>query len=198
VNGDVVVKAGEIVYLSTDSGGSWTQVALPQPQTGRASVASALAIPTSDRVLVGTIRGDVLGLDLQNGAWGEPTALTTPRDGWISDVLVDPDNPQRHWVTFSDPGAVFRSDDAGAAWSDVTGNLPSMPANAIVTDPSDPDRVWVACDVGVFESVDAGGSWSVFGAGLPNALAVDLLFYEPDRLLRVATRSRGVWEVAVG
>jgi photosystem II stability/assembly factor-like uncharacterized protein len=198
VNGDVVVKAGEIVYVSTDSGGSWTQIRLPQPQTGRPSVASALAIPARDRVLVGTIRGDVLRLDLQNGDWGEPTALTRPRDGWISDVLVDPDNPQRHWVTFSNPGAVFRSDDAGAAWSDVTANLPSMPVNAIVTDPSDPDRVWVACDVGVFESVDAGGSWSVFGAGLPNALAVDLLFYEPGRLLRVATRSRGVWEAAVG
>ena len=70
--------------------------------------------------------------------------------------------------------------------------------NAIVSDPSDSDRVWVACDLGVFESTDAGGSWAVFGNGLPNALAVDLLFYAPDRLLRVATRSRGVWEAAVG
>jgi hypothetical protein len=56
----------------------------------------------------------------------------------------------------------------------------------------------VACDVGVFESTDAGGSWSVLGVGLPNALAVDLLLYEPERLLRVGTRSRGVWEAAVG
>jgi hypothetical protein len=79
----------------------------------------------------------------------------------------------------------------------VTSNLPSIPVNAVVSDPANRDRVWVACDVGVFESVNAGGSWSVFGTGLPNALAVDLLFYEPDRLLRVATRSRGVWETTV-
>ncbi len=69
--------------------------------------------------------------------------------------------------------------------------------NAITTDPADRDRVWVACDVGVFESSDAGGSWAVYGTGLPNALAEDLLFYEPDRLLRAGTRSRGVWEVTV-
>jgi hypothetical protein len=53
-------------------------------------------------------------------------------------------------------------------------------------------------DVGVFESRDAGGTWSVYGTGLPNALAEDLAFYQPDRLLRVATRSRGVWEATVG
>src|SRR6266540_5025696 len=197
VNADVVVKAGQIVYVSSDSAASWTQIALAQPQSGRPSVASALAIPTPQSILVGTIRGDVLRIGLQNGDWGEPTALTAPREGWISDLLVDPQMTQRHWATFSNPGAVFRSDDEGATWSDVTANLPSIPVNAIVSDPSDPDRVWVACDLGVFESTDAGGSWSVFGTGLPNALAVDLLFYEPERLLRVATRSRGVWEASV-
>jgi photosystem II stability/assembly factor-like uncharacterized protein len=192
----VVVKAGDTVYVSTDSGNSWTQVALQQPPSGLPSVASALAIPALDSILVGTIRGDVLRLHQQNGAWGSPVPLTKPRDGWISDLLVDP-NSDRYWATFSNPGAVFRSDDAGTTWSDVTANLPPLPVNAIVNDPQSADRVWVACDVGVFESTDAGGNWSVFGTGLPNALAVDLVFYEPDRLLRVATRSRGVWEAAV-
>jgi photosystem II stability/assembly factor-like uncharacterized protein len=195
VNDDVVVKAGEIVYVSTDRGDSWTDVALEQPAAGLPSVASALAIPTLDSILVGTIRGEVLRIDLENGAWGTPVPLTKPRDGWISDLLVDTD---RYWATFSNPGAVFRSDDAGTTWSDVTANLPPLPVNAIASDPQDADRVWVACDVGVFESTNAGGDWSVFGTGLPNALAVDLLFYEPDRLLRVATRSRGVWEATVG
>jgi photosystem II stability/assembly factor-like uncharacterized protein len=198
VNGDVVVKAGEIVFLSTDGADNWTEVQLEQPASGRPSVASALAIPTPDRVLVGTIRGEVLRIDRDGGGWGNPTALGSPREGWISDMLVDPDRPERYWVTFSNPGAVFRSDDEGASWTDVTADLPQMPVNAIVTDPADPDRVWVACDVGVFQSRDAGGSWAVFGTGLPNALAEDLLFYEPDRLLRVATRSRGLWEAVIG
>src|SRR5262249_37308121 len=140
------------------------------------SVASALAIPTEERVLVGTIRGEIFRIDRDGGGWGDPVALTSPREGWISDLLVDPDTPHRYWATFSNPGAVFRSDDDGANWTDVTANLPQIPVNAIVTDPADADRVWVACDVGVFESRDGGGSWAVFGTGLPNALAEDLLF----------------------
>jgi photosystem II stability/assembly factor-like uncharacterized protein len=192
VNDDVVVKAGHTVYLSRDRADHWSQMDLPQQ-----GIASALAIPTHDTVIVGTTQGDVYRVEFQNGDWGAPTALTKPANGWISDLLVDPAKPDRYWATFSAPGGVFRSDDAGGSWTNVTGSLPSIPVNAIVCDPGDTDRVWVACDVGVFESTDAGGSWAVFGTGLPNALAVDLLFFERDRLLRVGTRSRGAWEVSV-
>ncbi|HSR94223.1 MAG TPA: hypothetical protein VLK56_05105 [Solirubrobacterales bacterium] len=198
VNGKLVAKAGDVVYISTDSGDSWADVALP-PNKGEPSIATALSIPSADRVLVGTEWGDVFRIDFSGGGWGPPTMLAKPAGGWISDMLVDADLPHRYWATFSNhPGAVFRSDDEGAGWTDVTANLPPIPVNAIVTDPEDRERVWVACDAGVFESTDAGGTWSVYGSGLPNALAEDLAFYAPDRLLRVGTRSRGVWEVAVG
>jgi photosystem II stability/assembly factor-like uncharacterized protein len=208
VNARVVVKAGEVVCLSSDSGTTWTKVALPPVAEGP-SVASALAIPTTDRVLVATVRGDVFRIDRHpdHPDWTpNPTKLTRPHKGWVSDLLVGLGIPQRYWATFSNVvvagnnparGAVFRSDDDGDTWIDVTANLPSIAVNAIVTDPSDPDRVWVACDVGVFESRDAGGTWSVFGTGLPNVLATDLRFFEADRLLRVGTRSRGVWEATL-
>jgi photosystem II stability/assembly factor-like uncharacterized protein len=198
VNGDVVVKAGDHVFISTRRGRDWQEIPLPPPQLSpRPSVASALAIPKPERVLVGTIAGDVFRIDRAGAGWGDPELLPRPLDGWISDLVVDPDVKQRYWVTFSSPGAVLRSDDEGATWIDVTANLPAIPVNAVVGDPADPDRLWVACDVGVFETRDAGGSWAVFGTGLPNALAVDLLFYEPERLLRVGTRNRGVWETQI-
>jgi hypothetical protein len=207
VNEQVVVKAGEVVCVSSDGGDTWTQIPLPRID-GRPSIASALAIPSRDRLLAGTIRGDVFRIDRRADGWGAAVKLPRPGVGWISDLLVDPDTADRHWATFSmlvgadgrpvPRGAVFRSDTQGATWIDrTTAGLPHIPVNAVVTDPSDPDRVWVACDVGVFESRNAGGSWSPYGTGLPNALAVDLLFYEPDRLLRVGTRNRGVWEAVV-
>jgi photosystem II stability/assembly factor-like uncharacterized protein len=198
VNGDIVVKAGSIVCLSTDRGDTWARVQLPPNEKGEPSRPSALAIPSTARVLVGTEWGDLFRIDAGGAGWGPPHKVSRPQSGWISDLLIDVDRPQRCWATFSNPGSVLRSDDEGVSWTDVTANLPAMPVNAIVTDPADRDRVWVACDVGVFESLDAGGSWAVFGGGLPNALAEDLTFYEPDRLLRVGTRSRGVWEAAVG
>lgn len=197
VNADVVVKAGEVVWISSDSGDNWDTVALPQTPQHEPSVTSALAVPTTDRVLAGTRWGDIFRIDRGQGGWGNPSAPARPRDGFVSDLYVDPTDRRRVWATFSNPGAVFRSDDEGASWTDVTANLPSIPVNAVISDPSHPDRVWVACDVGVFESRDAGGTWAVFGTGLPNALAEDLLFYEANRRLRVGTRSRGVWELKV-
>jgi hypothetical protein len=196
VNGSLVVKAGEVVYLSSDSGASWSNVPLPPAFDGQSSVATALAIPSAARVLVGTAQGDVFRIDAGYGGWEAPVRLSRPNEGRISDLLVDEDVLQRCWATFSNSCSVFRSDDEGANWVDVTGKLPEMPVNAIVTDPADRDRVWVASDVGVFESRDAGGKWAVFGTGLPRALAEDLAFYEPERLLRVGTRSRGVWEIS--
>ncbi|MEU4291756.1 hypothetical protein AB0E63_26310 [Kribbella sp. NPDC026596] len=192
VNGPLVVKAGHTVHLSRNAGGSWSEIDVGG---GQRSIASALAIPDSETVLVGTIQGDVYRIRFDNGKWGDAAALAQPRNGWISDVFVDSENANRYWVTYSNPGAVFRSDDEGATWTDVTANLPAIPVNAVVTDPGSNDRVWVACDVGVFESLDAGGSWSVYGTGLPNCLAVDLLVHQGEQLLRVGTRSRGVWEV---
>ena len=195
VNGQLVVKAGEVVCLSSESGDAdtWTKVALPPAPEGP-SIASAVAIPSTERVLIGTVRGDVFRIDRHPNWSGNPTKLTRPQTGWISDLVVDPNIQHRYWATYSKPGAVFRSDDHGETWTNMTVNLPRIPVNAIVNDPSDPNRVWVACDVGVFESRDGGGTWAVLGTGLPNVLAMDLLFYEPDRLLRVGTRSRGVWE----
>jgi hypothetical protein len=195
VNGDVVVIAGEVVCISSDRGLSWINVALPAVGA-RPSTASALAVPTPDRVFVGTVLGDVFRID--RDGWGGPATLRRPRAGSISDLLIDPRPAGRYWVTYSTaPGWVFRSDDEGATWRDVTSNLPRTPVNAIVMDPTDPDRLWVACDLGVYETRDAGDSWSVYGNDLPHALAADLLFHESSRLLRVATKSRGVWEIRV-
>lgn len=197
VNGDVVALAGEVVCISADAAATWTQVALPAI-AGRPSIASALAIPNLNRIFVGTVLGDIF--EINRAGWGGGAALLTrPQAGNVSDLLIDlQGTPSRYWATYSTiPGSVFFSVDGGAHWIDRSGDLPTTPVNAIAADPSDRDRLWVACDLGVYESRDAGGSWSLFGVGLPNALAVDLVFHESSRRLRVATRSRGVWEVVV-
>jgi photosystem II stability/assembly factor-like uncharacterized protein len=197
VNGDVVVIAGEVVCISDDEGATWIQVPLP-PVAGRPSIASALAIPIKQRVIVGTVNGDIF--EINRGGWsGVPTLLTRPQAGYVSDLFIDlQSKPRRYWASYSTiPGSVCRSDDGGASWADLSNNLPTTPVNAITVDPSNADRVWVACDLGVYESRDAGKHWSLFGVGLPNALAVDLLFHESSRRLRVSPQSRGVWEVVV-
>jgi hypothetical protein len=75
--------------------------------------------------------------------------------------------------------------------------LPNLPINAIQVDPANGNRAWVAASVGVYLTTDGGTTWSSFAASLPNAWVGDLLFHPHARVLRAATRNRGVWEIPV-
>jgi hypothetical protein len=66
--------------------------------------------------------------------------------------------------------------------------------NAIVTDPAHTTHLYAGADIGVWRSTDAGASWETFSEGLPDASVMDLKLHVPQRLLRVSTHGRGVWE----
>jgi hypothetical protein len=212
VNDNVVAVAGETVFVSSDSGDTWTEV--PLPVVWRAgepyAVASALSIPTPTSILVGTCPyrpprppgedgGDIYRITQLAGKWLDPLPLERPRAGFVSDIYVDPTNANRIWVTYSniEGGHVYRSDDGGTTWHDVSLGLPTIAVNTIVADPANTNVVYIGTDVGVYRSADAGGAWTLFSKGLPNAIVGDLLFHPVARVLRAGTRNRGVWEVAV-
>jgi photosystem II stability/assembly factor-like uncharacterized protein len=194
-NGPVLARAGQSVFISTDDGTTWpTNVALP----AGSGLATALSIPNATRVYAGTQVGRVFRIDQAGGVW-TGTLLTTPRNGFVSDILVDPTNANRIWVTYSSltGGHVFRSDDGGTTWVNVSAGLPNISASAIVLDPAAANTAYVGMDVGVWRTTDAGATWTSFSELLPNALVKDLVFHQPSRLLRAATQSRGVWERSV-
>jgi photosystem II stability/assembly factor-like uncharacterized protein len=89
-----------------------------------------------------------------------------------------PRRPERMFMQFH--GGVYRSDDAGASWSDIGGGgLPSNFGFPLMLDPADPDSAYViplVADVDrvtpegrvrVYETRDAGASWAPRGDGLP-------------------------------
>ena len=78
-----------------------------------------------------------------------------------------------------------------------TSGLPNIPINSVVVDPANYKRVWIAADVGVYQTLDLGANWTSMSNGLPNAMAVDLLFHKQDRQLICGTRSRGAWVMDV-
>jgi hypothetical protein len=158
-------------------------------------------IPNINTVLVGVQDGRIFRTTWNGVAWTALTALTTPRAGAVvSDLLVDAANANRIWAVYSTRppgGRVFRSDNAGASWTDVSAGLPALPGNAIEVDPWNSNRVWVAMDLGVYQSLNAGASWADFSASLPNAIIGDIVFHPHARVLRAGTRNRGVWEIPV-
>jgi photosystem II stability/assembly factor-like uncharacterized protein len=130
---------------------------------------------------------------------------------YISSIKMDPSNPRTVYVTvggygrkWAPPGAVkddtskvatghvFRSTDAGESFTDITGNLPDVPANWVVLRGG---QLIVGTDIGVFASSDTNGSsWAVLGNGLPN-VPITHLALRPgdDQTLVAATYGRGVY-----
>ncbi|HEU4523985.1 MAG TPA: hypothetical protein VFR62_03135 [Gemmatimonadales bacterium] len=193
--GDTVAIGGDATYVSRNNMTTWTRLAHPV-----AARASALAIPNANTVYVGALNGQVYRTTWNGSAWNALAALTTPRAGAVvSDILVDPNNANRIWVTYRTVGGgrVYRSDDGGTTWTDRTAGLPNLPINAIEVDPWNGNRAWVAADLGVYQTWDGGASWTDFSSALPNAYVGDLLFHPHARVLRAGLRNRGVWEVPV-
>lgn len=88
-----------------------------------------------------------------------------------------PRRPERLFMQFH--GSVYRSDDAGSSWSDISEGLPSGFGFPLLIDPADPQSAFVVPikDAGdrtlpdgamrVYTTRDAGGTWSALHHGLP-------------------------------
>jgi photosystem II stability/assembly factor-like uncharacterized protein len=89
-----------------------------------------------------------------------------------------PTRPERLFMQFH--GGVYRSDDAGATWTDIADGLPSDFGFPLAIDPADADSAYViplTADVDrvtpdgvvrVYETRDAGATWTPRGDGLPS------------------------------
>ena len=143
-----------------------------------------------------------------NGAAGE---TFNPNGFNVSSLTVDPHDATGQTIYATIMGFlvahVYRSVDAGAHWTNISGNLPNAPANSLAVDPGDANTVYVALDTGVYVTQQVAtcastNCWTAFGAGLPNAPVVKLLAGGAivgnggaSGLLRAATYGRGIWQL---
>ena len=96
---------------------------------------------------------------------------------------------------FSQSGHVFKTADGGQHWTDISSNLPDVPVNSIVLDPSNPNALFVGTDVGPLASYDRGGSWAPLGTGFPLVTVAQLDINPYTRLMRAGSYGRGAWSV---
>jgi hypothetical protein len=83
----------------------------------------------------------------------------------------------------TDDGRVWRSQNAGGLWQDISAGLPVHYVTRVAADASDPQVVYVAFsgfgedlhDPRVFRSVDRGSHWTSINGNLPDAPVNDLV-----------------------
>ena len=166
------------VFKSTDGGKTWKNVLFRNDSTGAADL---ILDPSDPNVMYASLwQAQRLPWGLVSGGagsgifkstdggehWTELTANPGMPKGLIGKIgiAVSPANPKRVWALIenADAGGVYRSDDAGATWTYLTGehklrqrawyysNLYADPKNA---------NVVYAPNVLLYRSADGGATW---------------------------------------
>ena len=206
---DLVAFGSTRPWISTTFGGNWQSIPTNTRERDKLDAPiRALVFASPNRLYAGTMRGGVYRFDRSGDRWtrdridlvGDPAQL--PPLCIVTDIAVDPSNPDRIYITFGGFGdyrRVWFFD--GTGWEPRSGpqdgspdSLLSVQANAIVVDPADPAHLYVGTDIGVWRSTDGGVTWEPFSEGLPDAAVTDMVLHPRSRLLRAATHGRGVWE----
>ena len=191
------------LWKTTDQGDWWNAISgdLTNGGAGTFGTITTIAVaPTDpDVIYVGTDDSHVW-VTLNGGAnWTDVSGSLPNR--WSTRVAVDPTDADIAYATFSglrwneNIGYVYRTDDAGATWTDITGNLPGAPVNALVVDPDHPEILYVGSDVGCFFTMDLGTTWGVVGTGLPAVPVFDVKLHQPTRTLVAGTHGRSMHSI---
>jgi photosystem II stability/assembly factor-like uncharacterized protein len=87
---------------------------------------------------------------------------------------------------------LWKSDNLGDTWQDISGNIPIGPVNVVREDPINENIIYVGTDIGVYVSRDGGKTYSVLG-NLPSTYVHDLVIHPRDNMIIIATHGRGIW-----
>ena len=127
----------------------------------------------------------------------------------ISDKL-----PQDLWVTCITPSAfkdgrvylslsayrydnfnpyLYVSEDYGATWKSLNGNLPPEPINTVKEDPKNEKILYIGTDQGLYASLDGGLTYMAFKGGLPRVPVHDIAFQLRENDIVLGTHGRSIY-----
>jgi len=184
------------LFVSDDAGGSWRSVTALnehptnttwQPAGGGLALNAIQHDPRCPERMYcslsagGVYRSEDGGVSWQNvnaGVRADFLPQKYPAAGHcVHKLLLHPARPDRLYQ--QNHCGVYRSDDRGDTWSEITAGLPSDFGYALAVDPADPDvafvipeesshmRTTVGGRLGVYRTRDAGASWELLTEGLP-------------------------------
>jgi photosystem II stability/assembly factor-like uncharacterized protein len=94
---------------------------------------------------------------------------------------------------------VYKSNDRGLTWIDISGSLPDVPIYCIVLDTTKSESLYLGNMFGVYHKNDTLNDWVHFDKNLPNVAVRELeIYYDKANhdysMIRAATYGRGLWE----
>ncbi|MFZ0061072.1 MAG: Ig-like domain-containing protein, partial [Pyrinomonadaceae bacterium] len=201
-NPNTLLAGGASLWRTTNAKGllplGWTVI---KSSIGQNIRAIAVANGNSDIIWVGHNNGSIYVTTNGTAATPTWTQVNTNTPGLPGRgnlrITIDPTNSQRVYATFGgySPNNVWRTDNAGASWTNITSNLPAAPVRTLAVWQANPNFLYVGTEVGIFASANGGASWSPSNDG-PTNCSVDELFWMNNALV-ASTHGRGMFSINI-
>ena len=209
-NPDIVYHGMQYLFRSLDKGSTWERISpdltYNDPEKyGDIQYQTIFSISESPLkyglLYAGTDDGRIHITKNGGKNWNEITSGLM-KNKWISRVVASEDKMSRVYLTQNGKRDddfspyVWKSENYGKTWDNISANIPLGPVNVIREDPSDEKILYLGTDTGVYTSTDRGKSWSVLG-DLPTVYVQDLVIQPRDNILVIATHGRGIWAIDI-
>ena len=189
-----IVVGYNAVYASDDNGNTWETIG---DMVSPGADLNQLAIAPSNSEKIYATQGR--RLFVKEPGVDEWTDYNTPVFAEITDLEVDPLDENVVYICYDgyiDEKKVYRSDDAGETWTNITANLPNLPFKSIELYHDIPGAIFAGTYGAVFYKDEMSDEWRKYGC-IPNTSVNDIeIQYHTDKIF-IGTHGRGVFEAPI-
>ncbi len=208
-NQDILYFGGNKLHRSLNQGEDWEAISDDLTQGGKkGNVAYGTLTTISESPLkfgliyVGSDDGLIHVTKNGGGSW-ENLSSSLPQELWVSRIIASSHEKERVYVTLNGyrwddfVPYVYMSDDYGATWKDIKGNLPLSPVNVIREDPENENILYLGTDNGAYVTFDQGENWQAFSEGLVPVAVHDMVIQPEEKHLLLGTHGRSIYKADI-
>lgn len=181
------------IWKSTNRGNSWVKLS----NFSSTDQLKTLAISQSNPNYIYTATDNIMYKTIDGGTnWTTINSGQLPTNA-ITNITVSTSDPNVLWLTcsgYTSGQKVYESRNAGSTWTNISGNLPNLPANCIAYQSQSNEALYVGMDVGIYYKDSTLTEWQLYSNNLPNVIVNELEISPTINKIRAATYGRGVWE----
>jgi photosystem II stability/assembly factor-like uncharacterized protein len=188
------------IYKSINKGDTWSfTTSAPITNVEISAVAQSKVNPNNMILISRDSPANVYRSSDEGYTWTDITANGNFADASLMNVRAAPLDGQTFYLlrgSYS-TGQVLKSTNFGNSWTDISSDLPKIPADDIFVDPDNGGTIYLGNDFGVYRTTNSGGNWTRLNNGFPFIPVIEFSYfnYNGTRLLRAATYGKGVFEL---
>ncbi|MDF1699389.1 MAG: GEVED domain-containing protein [Saprospiraceae bacterium] len=184
---------GKTVHQSSDFGSSWNPLFEFSHQSMNHLVKSE-----NDSEIIMAAKGSILYRSTDKGITFTQVGSGVLPNYSIQDISFDPTNDDNVIVVYSqhqdNNNRIFKSEDGGVTWQNISFNLSAMPVRSVVIDHTGDKNIYIGAEAGIYKMPWSGSNYELWSTDLPTVSVYELEIVFGANLVRAVTWGRGMWE----